>query len=49
MQIATETAPYHDSLELPSREVDVLYLFARRVQWRRACSEEAFWELLCAA
>lgn len=48
MQMPTETVPYGDSAVIPSRAIDVLYLFARRVQWRKTCSEEAFWELLCA-
>ena len=48
MQMPTEKVPYPDSAMVPSPGIDVLYLFARRVQWRRTCSEEAFWELLCA-
>jgi hypothetical protein len=29
-------------------EVDPLYLFACRIQWRQRCNEEAGWELLAA-
>jgi len=48
LQMPTEAVPYHGSTVIPSRRVDVLYLFACRVQWRKTGHQEAFWELLCA-
>jgi hypothetical protein len=46
--MSTETVRHPISVAIRPRKVDFLYLFACKVQWRRTCNEEAFWELLCA-
>jgi hypothetical protein len=46
--MSTETVQPPISVAIRPRRVDLLYLFACKGQWRRTCSEEAFWELLSA-
>jgi hypothetical protein len=47
-QMNSEAVQHPTWVPIESRRIDFLYLFACKVQWRRTCSEEAFWELLSA-
>jgi hypothetical protein len=39
------TAPHFGAAASDASRIDPLYLFARSIQWRHACHDDAFWEL----